>query len=262
MIDYKLNESLKLVNEKNERSFGATTKYFHNNYWYKENMRGSEGQSEEICSIMLKNSNLSNYVTYEECLINGISGCRSKNMLSTDKKEDIVTLAKLHTYIYGTELKHILNSYLTTKEKIEYVLDFVFENTKVDIYNYLGKILKFDMLTYDVDRHFNNLALIKGNEGFREAPMFDFGGAFFSMQHVFKKEMSLEDKINKMTPQPFSTSFEEQADFFKKVKIEFDYNKIKKELAAYPEEIKEIVFSNMEKYKKEFSKKEIPNRKR
>lgn len=105
------------------------------------------------------------------------------------------------------------------------------------------------MLTYDVDRHFNNLAVIKTREGFREAPLFDFGVSFFSLRNIFTQDMSLEEKINKMTPQPFSSTFEEQAEYFSKVEVTLDYEGIKKEFSDQDLDIQEMLKFNLDKYK-------------
>lgn len=233
------------------QSLGMTNKFFKDDYWYKQNDKGYEGKSEHICSIILENSNISDYVFYEECIINGVPGCRSQNMLHDG--EALITFARLYNLAYGGDLKLKINSYRNLSDRIEYVLDFMNETTGLDLYNYLGTVLKFDMLTYDVDRHFHNLAVIRsGDNSYREAPLFDFGASFFSMQHIFTPQMTLEEKINKMTPQPFATSFEEQAAYFSGVDIKLDYDKIKDTLAEEPDWLQEIVWHNLEKYMVEF----------
>lgn len=231
-------------------SLGMTNKYYMNEYWYKQNLKGYEGKSEYICSIMLEHSNTDNFVRYEECLINGVPGCRSKNFLR--ENETLVTFSRLYSLMYGGDLKLKVNTYGRMADRINYVLDFVYEATGLDAYGYLGRVLKFDMLTYDVDRHFNNLAVIASGNGYREAPMFDFGASFFSMQHIFTSDMSLEEKIQKMTPQPFSSGFEEQAEFFWDVQFQFDYDGIMKEISLQPPELQEIICHNLEKYKDTF----------
>lgn len=55
-----------------------------------------------------------------------------------------------------------------------------------------------------------------------------------------------------MTPQPFSSGFEEQAFFFEGVRLKFDYDAITEELMKEAPELQEMVFSNMEKYKNIF----------
>lgn len=231
-------------------SLGMTNKYYMDNYWYKQNLKGYEGKSEELVSRLLDYTNIDDYVKYEECIINGVPGCRSKNFLRDG--ESLVTLTRLYNLTYGGDLKNKINTYSRLNDRIEYVIDFVKEYTDLDIYNYLGKVLKIDMLTYDVDRHFNNLAVIKTREGFREAPLFDFGVSFFSLRNIFTQDMSLEEKINKMTPQPFSSTFEEQAEYFSKVEVTLDYEGIKKEFSDQDLDIQEMLKFNLDKYKEFF----------
>lgn len=231
-------------------SLGMTSKFFKDGYWYKQDCAGYEGKSERLCSMLLECSSIKNYVKYEECIINGKSGCRSKNFLNED--ETLVTLSRLYDYSYGGNLKNKVNSYAKLEDRIQYVLDFVYEGTGLDLYEYLGKILKFDMFTYDVDRHFNNLAVIKTKNGYKEAPLFDFGGSFFSMRHIFTEDMTLEEKIKKMTPQPFSTTFEEQAEYFSDINIHFEFEKIRDYIKAETLDIQEMIHHNIERYEKFF----------
>ena len=143
-------------------------------------------------------------------------------------------------------MKLKINTYARLEDRINYVLDFMYEATNLDLKKYLGLCIKFDAVTFDVDRHFNNLAVIQTLSGYKEAPLFDFGGSFFSMQHVFTPEMSLQEKINKMTPQPFSASFEEQAAFFQNIELCLDVKGIQKEIQNQSPELQEIVLCGLE----------------
>lgn len=119
-------------------------------------IKGMKGR-ESLCSKLLECSDISNYVSYE---------CSSMmfrppvwNMLNG--KRFLITFSRLYQLAYGGDLKLKINTYSQASDRIEYVLDFVYEYTALDVREYLGRVLKFDMLTYDVDRHFNNLAVIK-----------------------------------------------------------------------------------------------------
>lgn len=245
MVNYELEE--RFARHVGHGSLGMTNKYYKDGYWYKQNLKGYEGKSEAICSMILEHSDVPDFVRYEECQINGVNGCRSKNMVS--EHETVVTLSRLYEYAYGGSLREKVNSYGLMTDRIEYVLDFAQEAAGLDLYDYLGTVLKFDMLTYDVDRHFNNLAVIRKDDGtYREAPLFDFGASFFSMQHIFTPEMTLEEKIRKMTPQPFAGTFEEQAAYFDQVTIRLDKDGIREALAGEPVEIQEMLEYNLAKY--------------
>lgn len=226
MINYDLDEIY--ARKIGHGSLGMTSKYFKDNYWYKQNLKGYEGLSEEICSTILKHSNIKDYVTYEQCSINGVPGCRSLNF--TSEHETVVTFQRLYYFTYGGNLKNKINSYSTLADRINYVLDYINEFTGLDCYEYLSDTLYFDMLTLNVDRHFGNLALIRSDCGWRLAPMFDFGASFFSLQHVFRPDMSIDEKYSIMTPQPFG-SFKEQAGYFGKTNIKINYSELTKALS-------------------------------
>lgn len=93
------------------------------NYWYKQNLKGYEGKSEELVSRLLDYTNIDDYVKYEECIINGVPGCRSKNFLRDG--ESLVTLTRLYNLTYGGDLKNKINTYSRLNDRIEYVIDFV-----------------------------------------------------------------------------------------------------------------------------------------
>lgn len=50
MINYQIDEFY--ARKTGHGSLGMTNKYFKDNYWYKQNLKGYEGLSEEICSIL------------------------------------------------------------------------------------------------------------------------------------------------------------------------------------------------------------------
>lgn len=223
-------------------SLGMTDKYYKDGYWYKKNLRGYEGKSEAICSMILDNSSLAEaipYARYEECLINGQPGCRSKNFLG--KGENLITFQRIYDLAYGGDLALKVNSYSDLSDRVAYVVNMMGEYTGLDVTDYLHDSLYFDALTLDVDRHFFNLAVIQSQDGFKRAPMFDFGASFFSMQHVFKPEMSLTEKLSIMQPKPFDSDFLTQADFFGPAHISLNYAKIEKKLQKEPVEIADIV---------------------
>lgn len=194
------------------------------------------------------------YVAYEQCVINGVLGCRSKNFISDT--EAVVTFQRLYSITYGGSLKNKIASYSSVEDRINYVIDFIYEYTGLNCRDYLAVNMYFDMLTLNVDRHFGNLALIhEDNNTWRTSPMFDFGASFFSLQHVFRPDMSLEEKYSIMTPQPFDSSFKRQAEYFGTPDIKFDYYNIYKELETIEDitpEISELVCRQLDRYKNIF----------
>ena len=248
MINYKLDS--KYVRTVGATSLGMTEKYYKEGYWYKKNLRGYEGKAEHIVTIILNNSNFTNYVQYEECMINGIPGCRSKNFITN--RESVLTFDRMYSSSYGASLRHKIASYGNLTERVRYVTDFVKESSGLDCTKYLKHTMEIDMLTLNVDRHFGNLAIITTDSGYREAPMFDFGASFFSLQHVFKPEMTLKEKLDIMTPQPFADNFKDQMLFFGEPELKLDYENILKELNREPDEVFDIVKYQLEACSKYF----------
>lgn len=85
-------------------SDGTQDKFFKEGLWFKLDRYGGEGIAETAASIILKESCLdaSKFVTYTPCLINGKSGCYSKNFLNDD--ESFITLYRLYKKVTGKEL--------------------------------------------------------------------------------------------------------------------------------------------------------------
>ena len=233
-------------------SLGMTIKYYYEGFWYKENYKGYEGKAEAVVSSLLSFTNLADsmYVHYDECLINGKSGCRSKNFLK--EEESLATFSRIYQKQYGGSLKEKVALYSDPSDRIKYVLDMIYEATGVEVDDYLSNVMQVDYLTLDVDRHFDNLALIKSDLGYRVPPLFDFGASYFSLQHVFKPEMSLEQKLAIMTPQPFSHSLEEQMKVMGAPSLRIDYLKAHKYLSSLPDYISEPALYQLENARQYF----------
>lgn len=249
MIDYKIDNSYYVGGQYG--SLGMTNKYHRDGYWYKQNCNGTEGASEEICSKILEHSNVSDFVRYEECLINGVPGCRSKSFL--DEGEAVITFHNLYKLRTGSDLNNTIMKYNSVEARVYFVLEFINKATSLDCREYLNRVLYFDMLTFNVDRHFHNLAVIKCSKGWRLAPMFDFGASFFSLKSVFPGDMAIEDKIAKMTPKPFTLDFERQANVLGNCLIKLDYDKLGSVSAEFPPDIAELLCSQLNRYKVYFS---------
>ena len=66
-------------------SKGTQPKYYEDGYWYKVNNVGYEGLAERLASMLHSHSNIKNFVEYEQCMINGRPGCRSKNFVQENE---------------------------------------------------------------------------------------------------------------------------------------------------------------------------------
>lgn len=223
MIDYVLSP-LAMVKTVGS-SKGSQPKFLDRGYWYKKNFKGYEGKAEYLISKILDCSNLKNYVSYEECTINGANGCRSKDF--TNDGEIFLSFEKMHMQNLGTSLSETISSYSLPEERIQYTLEFVEEYTGFDMSEYFGNILMLDALTLNSDRHTNNIGIIINiNTGeFREAPIFDNGDSLMSNFNLFPPDKDYEENLANYISYPFSTNPMEQVRHLP-VTLKLDYKNI------------------------------------
>ena len=226
MTDYLIGEGYRR-NDIGFSSLGAESKYFKDGYWYKQDISGYEGMAEEACSMILRHSNLKDYVEYEACTINGRSGCRSRNFLK--EGEMIVTFKRLYEIACGKDLTDHIYTIQDVAGRIRFVIEFMKEYAEIDCTEYLRNILCFDMLVLNTDRHFHNLAVIRSGNEYRECPIFDNGASLLSNYGMFPPDEELEEQIEHAAAKPFSGSFEQQAVVLG-TGIKLDYEAIYREM--------------------------------
>lgn len=235
-------------------SKGTQAKYYDKGYWYKTNTVGCEGTAEYLASLVLSCSNIEDYVNYEKCTINGKQGCRSKNFLGED--ESYISIQRLYELYVGgqiTDQIYVLND---VNERIKYVVDFVKETTGLDMYDYLAKLLSFDALILNTDRHFHNIGVICNTrtETYRFAPVFDNGNALLSNYTEFPFDISLEENIEHVIGKPFAANLEYQAHCFG-YGLKIDYKKLESRLLAEPDSrCLKVLREQMKRYEKIFKK--------
>lgn len=196
-------------------SDGTQDKFFKDNLWFKLDRYGGEGLAEWTASIILKESGLAteNFVEYFPCKINGKNGCYSKNFLKND--ESFITLYRLYKNVTGKDLAQVCSK-MDYDDAIEYVINFVKEQTKLDIHEYLANTFALDRIILNEDRHFNNLGIIYNGTDFKTAPIFDNGKSFLIGNKNAKEKNTLEEKIKTAYSKSFSPSFELNAKYLKK----------------------------------------------
>ncbi len=196
-------------------SDGTQDKFFKDNLWFKLDRYGGEGFAETAASIILKESGIdsSKFVEYTPCLINGKTGCYSKNFLTED--ESFITLYRLYKNVTGKDLAQIC-SHMDYDDAIEYVISFVKQQTNLDIHEYLANIFALDRVILNDDRHFNNLGIIYNGTDFRPAPIFDNGKSFLIGNKKATEKASIQEKIGCIFSKSFSPSFEINEKYLKK----------------------------------------------
>ena len=196
-------------------SDGTQDKYFKDGLWFKLDRYGGEGLAERAASLLLKESGLSPdlFVEYKPCLINGKSGCYSRNFLK--ENESFITLYRLYKNVTGRDLAAVCSK-MDYDDAIEYTINFTKEHTKLDIREYLANTFCLDMLILNEDRHFNNLGMIFDEKKFRIGPIFDNGKSFLIGNQKAKACRTLEEKITHAYAKAFSPSFQTNYNYLKK----------------------------------------------
>lgn len=189
---------------------GNQMKVHKGNYWYKGDNLGYEGLAEYICSRLLHHSNV-NHVKYDLCRFKiGEKvnvGCVSKSYLLPGETE--ISLYKLLLNEKGIRLDRYFEERTPVKDIIEFVVETVVELTGItDFGKKLTKILEFDALVRNGDRHYRNIMFkITDNRGYVLAPLFDNGDALLSNEFKYGYE---RNNYYKVKAKPFSTDFEKQ----------------------------------------------------
>lgn len=233
MLEFKLDENDIVIAD--GTSEGTQIKYYKNGYWYKKDKDGKEGLCEYLASKLLTFSSLdpSEYIIYEQEIINGKSGCRSKNYLNKD--EEFITLYRLYYNEFGKNLSEVIAGYERMEDRIKLVLDFVKNSTGVDLSDYLSKIFTLDRIILNEDRHVNNLAIIEANGIYRVAPIFDNGRSLLTAnQSVRWNTYGISENVKRVSARPFSGSFQKMYEYFGRG-FEIDYDAAFKWLQGEPE---------------------------
>lgn len=198
-------------------SEGTQIKYKKDGYWYKLDTNGREGLCEYLASHLLTYSDLKSdeYILYEQGMINGTPGCRSKDYLA-DKNDEFITIYRLYYNEFGRNLAEVLAGFDRVEERIEYTISFVKQSCGIDITDYLAKTITLDSIILNEDRHVNNLALIGSDQGFRPAPIFDNGHSLLTVNRSVNRNFPMEDNVRRVIAKPFSGSYQAMLKFFGK----------------------------------------------
>ena len=101
----------------------------------------------------------------------------------------------------------------TMEERIEYVIEFIKHSCKLDVRDYLCKVLTLDMICLNEDRHLNNLAIIMRGEEFFPAPIFDNGVSLLTANQSVNWYFPVEENVKRVIARPFSGSHEKMVEY-------------------------------------------------
>ena len=233
MFNVKITEDFLVDTE--GTSDGTQLKFYKDDYWYKEDNEGCEGEVEYLVSKLLTFSTLKpeEYVVYEKGKINGKCGCRSKSFLSTG--QSFSTLEKFHTYVTGAPLFEKIKEFNGITNSAPYVIDFFKKETGLDLTVYFKKVFTLDYLTLNEDRHFHNLGIIMNGDGsYIPAPIFDNGKSLLNCNLSVNRDLPMEENVNRVVARPFSGSHKTMYEYFGKG-FELDIPKALKWLKTEPD---------------------------
>lgn len=236
-------------------SEGTQAKYYMDGKWFKQDLNGYESEAEYLISCLLDCSNVCDYVSCEECLINGKKGCVSESFLN--ENEAFITFERLHQIYTG---RHMIDEVMVLndiEDRIQYVKDFILSNTGLDVSSYLSNIFSLDALTLNYDRHFNNLGIIYDSEReiYREAPIFDNGAGLLSNVSRFPLFKSIDENVGNIAGQPICANLDLQA-YYDGITLRIDYRMFENQYLKYmkPSRAIEIL-----EYQLEHKRSWIPN---
>lgn len=196
-------------------SDGTQDKFFKDNLWFKLDRYGGEGIAETTAGMIMESSGLdsSKFVKYYPCSINGKPGCYSQNFLA--ENESFITFYRLYKNVTGRDLAEVCSK-MDYDDAIEYVINFVRQQTNIDVHEYLANMFALDAVILNEDRHFNNMGIIYNGTIFKVAPIFDNGKSFLIGNKKATELESVQEKISTAYAKCFSPSFEMNARYLKK----------------------------------------------
>jgi hypothetical protein len=226
----------------NTSSKGNQQKWACGKLFVKLNSVGYESTAESVTSNLLDYTEV-NHVSYKQCLIKAHAeylglGCISSNFLS-DGESDISFYRLLRSYKKDC-LKY---SYDDIREELYPIIGF-------DIKPYLDHVLCSDAIVRNEDRHFNNMSVIRSRDGYRVAPLYDFGQACLADTFMYPESMPIQELVHVVKAKPFKTDFYAQ---LKNVSpIEIRYSDYIRELAPVSETEKravEVILQGLKDFK-------------
>ena len=197
-------------------SKGDQSKWLIGDKWVKQNTRGYEGQAEVLASLVLAHSTLheNDYVTYYPCEIVLPDGEISIGCYSHDFRGKLqeVTLERLFEANF-TSTDPILNDKsLSTIDKFEQIMQHVQDFTGLDVRFDIARLLAFDALILNEDRHTNNILFLYNpvEKSWQLAPIFDNGLSLLSDEKDYPPGKPVTILKRKVKAKPFNSSFSKQ----------------------------------------------------
>ena len=200
-------------------SKGNQIKFESNGKIIKLDLLGYEGLAEAIAYDMALCTNIENPLEYNTGKFKFdnrmYTGCSSKNFL--DENEEFVSYWRLMKS-YGFDYKKIARE-KSTEGLIVEVIEFIDEVTGLDSKIWLAKLIEFDFLIKNDDRHLRNIGLIYDSQSktFNYMPIFDNGGGMMSDLTMYQPYNSVRENENLLNSKPFNCDRHKQLEAIRNV---------------------------------------------
>ena len=198
-------------------SSGCQPKWLKDGFYIKIPVLGYEHATEVITTKFLEQCDLRGfeYLTYHMCEVyeDGVykgQGCYSRSFLEEGDVEvsalNIITIA-------GRELSIGYND----------AIELFQEHTGLFCKEYINMILAIDAIVKNEDRHFRNIAFIRGADGtYRYAPFYDFGAGLLSDVFTHPMGEDIDHALQSVYAKPFSVFFGKDIEDFTPISINVD----------------------------------------
>lgn len=198
-------------------SKGNQEKWSENGRWYKLDLFGYEGLSETVTSSLLEKTNVRDlgfeYVPYRmerlEVHRRTRNGCSSQNFLQP--QDSIITLADLLLKGVGPDWQRQAGKQPNLSSKVRWIVEQVQRLTGLSRFGeYLTLLFEIDMLVANEDRHLNNIAVLRKEDGFDYCPIFDFGAGLLSNVRDYPMDIEPKQHLKMLRARPLETTFYRQ----------------------------------------------------
>ena len=200
-------------------SKGNQIKFESNGKIIKLDLLGYEGLAEAVAYDMALCTNIENPVEYNTGKFKYdnrmYTGCSSKNFLN--ENEEFVSYWRLMKS-YGFDYEKIAKE-KSTEGLIVEVIKFIDEVTNLDSRIWLAKLIEFDFLIKNDDRHLRNIGLIYNTQSktFNYMPIFDNGGGMMSDLTMYQLYNSIRENENLLNSKPFNCDRNKQLEAIRNV---------------------------------------------
>lgn len=202
-------------------SDGEQLKWFKDNMYIKADVKGYESITEVLASEFQRYIKNSLFVDYTLCkIVEGnkvYTGCYSEKW--NTRLISVYRLLQLYIPDFDEKLRVESNTF----DYINYNIEDI---TGLDFQGYLERLLAFDYIICNTDRHFNNIFIGIENETgyFVDAPVLDNGAGFMSDLLRFPIDLTYNQMLDRLTCNPFYTDFNKQISLVENEILYIDYD--------------------------------------